>query len=73
MIMIIGAVLCFGLFGFLATWLVAKGLQRLGILREPTEVELAGADTWHNRDIYPYGAGVVTEFEALERKEAALL
>lgn len=69
--MIIGAILTFGLFGFLATWVVAKVLQRMGILREPFEVELAGADTWHNRDIYPYGAGVVTEFEAVERNEAA--
>lgn len=68
--MIIGAILTFGLFGFLATWVVCKILQGLGILREPREVELAGADTWRQTDVYPYGAGTVTEFEAIERQEA---
>jgi hypothetical protein len=43
--MIIGVILCFGLFGFLATWVLAKLQQCMGILRKPKEVELAGADT----------------------------
>lgn len=60
---IIGAVIMFGLLGFLPTYLVCKLLDKAGILREPREVELAGADTYHNLDQYPY-------FEALEMAEA---
>ncbi|MEX2524731.1 MAG: ammonium transporter [Gammaproteobacteria bacterium] len=65
--MIIGAVLTFGLFGFLATWVVCKILAAAGILREPVEIELAGADTYANMDMYPYQEGAVTPFEEIER------
>lgn len=64
--MIIGAVFTFGLFGFGATWVVCKVLNAAGILREPREVELAGADTYANADVYPYQEGTVTDFEAIE-------
>ncbi|MCS3902038.1 ammonia channel protein AmtB [Methylohalomonas lacus] len=67
--MFIGAILCFGVFGFLATWIVCRVLNAMGILREPAEVEVAGADTWLEQDIYPYSAGAVTEFEAIELAE----
>lgn len=68
--MLIGAVLCFGFFGFFCTYVVAKILNGMGILREPAEVELVGADSWRDQDMYPYAAGAVTEFEAIERAEA---
>ena len=68
--MIIGAVLTFGVFGFLATWIVCKALQAGGMLREPREVELAGADTYAEADIYPYHEGAATAFEEIERAHA---
>lgn len=71
--MIIGAILCFGFFGFFCTYVVARILAAMGILREPAEVELVGADSWNNQDIYPYSSGAVTEFEITEREYAVRL
>lgn len=68
--MIIGAILTFGLFGFAATWVVCKILNGAGILREPREVELVGADTHKDADVYPYQEGAVTKFEEIERTYA---
>ena len=42
--MIIGAVIMFGLLGFLPGWIIAKVLNGMGRLRIPNEVELAGLD-----------------------------
>jgi ammonium transporter, Amt family len=42
--MIIGAIIMFGLLGFLPGWIIAKVLNRMGKLRIPHEVELAGMD-----------------------------
>ena len=42
--MIIGAVIMFGLLGFLPGWIIAKILDSAGKLRIPREVELAGMD-----------------------------
>jgi len=42
--MIIGAIIMFGLLGFLPGWIIAKILNRMGRLRIPHEVELAGMD-----------------------------
>jgi ammonia channel protein AmtB len=42
--MIIGAVIMFGLLGFLPGWIIAKVLNGMGRLRIPREVELAGLD-----------------------------
>ena len=42
--MIIGAVIMFGLLGFLPGWIIAKVLNGMGRLRIPKEVELAGLD-----------------------------
>ena len=40
----IGALIMFGLLGFLPGWVAAKILQSMGALRIPREVELAGLD-----------------------------
>jgi ammonia channel protein AmtB len=45
--MIIGAVIMFGLLGFLPGWIIAKVLNGMGKLRIPHEVELAGLDFNH--------------------------
>ena len=42
--MIIGALIMFGLLGFLPGWIIAKVLNGMGRLRIPKEVELAGLD-----------------------------
>jgi ammonia channel protein AmtB len=42
--MIIGAVIMFGLLGFLPGWILAKILHSAGKLRIPRDVELAGLD-----------------------------
>ena len=42
--MIIGAIIMFGLLGFLPGWIIAKVLNGMGKLRIPHEVELAGMD-----------------------------
>ena len=42
--MIIGAVIMFGLLGFLPGWILAKILHGMGKLRIPRDVELAGLD-----------------------------
>ena len=42
--MIIGAVIMFGLLGFLPGYVIAKILNRMGRLRIPKEVEIAGLD-----------------------------
>jgi ammonia channel protein AmtB len=65
---LIGAFIMFGLLGFLPTYLLAKLFQAFGILREPREVELVGADTYRGVDMYPYFARAESEFEAVERQ-----
>jgi ammonia channel protein AmtB len=42
--MIIGAVIMFGVLGFLPGWVIAKILNGMGKLRIPREVEIAGLD-----------------------------
>ena len=42
--MFIGALIMFGLLGFLPGWIIAKILHGMGKLRIPREVELAGLD-----------------------------
>lgn len=65
---LIGAFIMFGLLGFLPTYLLAKLFQSMSILREPHEVELAGADTYLDQDHFPYFAKAETEFEAIEKQ-----
>jgi ammonia channel protein AmtB len=42
--MIIGAIIMFGVLGFLPGWILAKILHGFGKLRIPRDVELAGLD-----------------------------
>ena len=42
--MFIGAIIMFGVLGFLPGWILAKILHGMGKLRIPREVELAGLD-----------------------------
>ena len=42
--MFIGALIMFGLLGFLPGWIIAKILHGMGKLRIPREVEIAGLD-----------------------------
>ena len=42
--MIIGAIIMFGVLGFLPGWIIAKILHGMGKLRIPRDVELAGLD-----------------------------
>ena len=48
---IAGALIMFGLLGFLPGWIMAKILNACGLLRIPREVELMGLDTAIARDI----------------------
>jgi ammonia channel protein AmtB len=45
----IGAVIMFGLLGFLPGWALAKIQQAAGVLRIPREVELQGLDFSENK------------------------
>jgi ammonium transporter, Amt family len=65
----IGAIIMFGVLGFLPTWVVCKILDSFGQLREPPEVEIAGADTYENLDQYPYFEALVAG-EAYEQEHA---
>jgi ammonia channel protein AmtB len=42
--MIVGAVIMFGVLGFIPGWIIAKILHGAGKLRIPRDVELAGLD-----------------------------
>ena len=46
-----GALIMFGLLGFLPGWIIAKILNGLGLLRIPRQVELMGLDTAAVRDL----------------------
>lgn len=65
----LGAIIMFGVLGFLPAFVLAKILNAFGMLRVPRAVELAGLDTHDYGDAYPYfqaseaGGG----FEDLER------
>jgi hypothetical protein len=57
--------------GFLPAYVIAKILDRLNWLRVPAAVEAAGLDTHDEGDVYPYFQDRETEFEIIERPEAA--
>ena len=67
---LIGAVIMFGVLGFLPGYVVAKILHRLGWLRVPLAVEAAGLDTHDSADAYPYFEHRETRFEPVERAES---
>lgn len=67
----LGAIIMFFVLGFVPAYIVAKILDRLNWLRVPAAVEAAGLDTHDEGDVYPYFQDRETEFEILERPEAA--
>jgi Amt family ammonium transporter len=66
----LGAIIMFGVLGFLPAFVISKVLDRFGLLRVPYAVEAAGLDTHFYGDVYPYFEGRETSFEELERQEA---
>jgi Amt family ammonium transporter len=70
---LLGAVIMFGVLGFLPGYGMAKLLDRFGLLRVPRAVEAAGLDTHDSADVYPYFQHRETEFETVERAEMATL
>jgi hypothetical protein len=68
---LLGAVIMFGVLGFLPAFALCKVLDRMGLLRVPRAVELAGLDTHDYGDAYPYFLEHETAFETLERTVAA--
>jgi hypothetical protein len=62
----LGAIIMFGVLGFLPTYVVAKLFHAKGLLREPREVELAGADSYEDLDVYPNFAWAESEFDKVE-------
>jgi ammonium transporter, Amt family len=66
----LGAVIMFGVLGFLPAFVVAKVLDRFGLLRVPRVVEVAGLDTHDYGDAYPYFPGRTTTFETVQRHAA---
>lgn len=66
----IGAIIMFGVLGFLPAYVVARILNRFDLLRVPRAVELAGLDAHDYGDAYPYIMDAETEFEKVERRTA---
>jgi ammonia channel protein AmtB len=66
---LLGAVIMFGVLGFLPGYGMAKLLHRFGWLRVSYAVEAAGLDTHDSADVYPYLQHRETDFESIERAE----
>jgi Amt family ammonium transporter len=69
----LGALIMFGVLGFLPAFVVSKVLNSFGLLRVPYSVEAAGLDTHRYGDVYPYFADRETLFEDIERAEVRAL
>ena len=68
----IGAVIMFGVLGFLPGWITAKILAAFGLLRIPREVELAGLDVGANAERYAAEQGIINaEREAIGSRAGA--
>ncbi|MDE0280289.1 MAG: ammonium transporter [Gammaproteobacteria bacterium] len=59
----VGALIMFGLLGFLPGWIIAKILQGMGMLRIPPEVEIVGLDSLEH-EIYDSEAAEMEQAEA---------
>jgi Amt family ammonium transporter len=68
---LIGAVIMFGVLGFAPFYVLARVLKAAGILRVPYRAELAGLDTNTTESSYPYFSRTYTDFELIEKQEAA--
>jgi len=55
----IGAVIMFGVLGFIPGWITAKILHSFGLLRIPKEIELAGLDVGANAERYAAEQGII--------------
>jgi ammonium transporter, Amt family len=70
----LGAIIMFGVLGFLPMFVLAKILDGFGLLRVPRAVELAGLDTHDYGDAYPYFQDTESgEVEEYEREVARML
>jgi ammonia channel protein AmtB len=67
----LGALIMFGVLGFIPGYLMARLVNAFGLLRVPASVEAAGLDAHDVGDVYPYLPQRDTLFEVAER-EAAL-
>jgi ammonia channel protein AmtB len=56
---LIGAVIMFGVLGFIPGWITAKILHGFGLLRIPKEIELAGLDVGANAERYAAEQGII--------------
>jgi len=65
----LGAIIMF-LLGFIPIFVVAKVLDKFGLMRVPRAVEAAGLDAHDVGDNYPYFGDRDTEFEVVERADA---
>jgi ammonia channel protein AmtB len=65
---LLGAMIMFGVLGFLPAFGVAKLLDAVGLLRVPRAVEVSGLDTYSHGDAYPYFAPADTPFDRLQRQ-----
>ena len=63
----IGAVIMFGVLGFLPAWIVAGILKAMGLLRVPAEIELVGLDLTYQKNVDKANV----EIAQVERDEAA--
>ncbi len=68
---LIGAVIMFFVLGFLPFYVLARILKSMNMLRVPRRIELDGLDTNTLGDGYPYLPEIDTDFEPIERREAA--
>ena len=60
----IGAVIMFGLLGFLTAWIVSKIQASMGVLRIPENVELQGLDFYENQSIDAAKAEIIAADKA---------
>ena len=60
----IGAVIMFGLLGFLPAWIVSKIQASMGVLRIPENVELQGLDFYENQSIDAAKAEIIAADKA---------
>ena len=63
---IIGAIIMFGVLGFLPAWVLCRIFKAAGVLRVPTEIELAGLDIAESQERHVLEA----EIRAAEEDEA---
>jgi ammonium transporter, Amt family len=66
----LGALIMFGVLGFIPGYVMARIVNAFGLLRVPASVEAAGLDAHDVGDVYPYLPQRDTLFEVAEREDA---